>query len=49
MIHEGDRINKEIQKLERELETPIPDKRRSEIQQAISHLKDKRRSWERPH
>lgn len=49
MNHEGERINREVQKLERELETPISDKRRSEIRQAISHLKDKRRSWERPH
>jgi hypothetical protein len=49
MTHEGERIDREVKRLERELETPISDKRRTEVQQAISHLKDKKRKWSRPH
>ena len=48
MIHEGERIDREIKRLERELEQPIADKRRIEIKQAINHLKDKKSSWQRP-
>lgn len=49
MMHEGNRINEEIKRLERELERPISDKRRMEIRQAINHLSEKKRTWERPH
>ena len=49
MIHEGQRLEQEIKRLERQLEQPIDDKNRSEIQSAINHLKSKERSWWRPH
>ncbi len=47
MIHEGERLEREIKRLERELEAPISDKKRLEIRQAINHLKDKKSSWAR--
>lgn len=48
MIHEGERLDKEIKRLEQELEAPISSKRRFEINQAILHLRDKKRPWGRP-
>lgn len=48
MIHEGERLDKEIKRLEQELEAPISGKRRMEINQAIIHLKSKKASWMRP-
>ena len=49
MNHEGERLEKEIKRLERQLEQPIDDKHRHEISSAIRHLEAKKRSWERPH
>lgn len=48
MIHEGERLDKEIKRLEKQLEQPVDGKRRLELQQAINHLKSKKRSWDRP-
>ena len=49
MIHEGDRVDKEIKRLEHELGAPIDPRRRDAVAQAIQCLKQKKRSLERPH
>jgi len=49
MIHEGDRLDRELKRLEQQLEQPVDDKKRREIQSAIQHLRSKKRAWERPH
>lgn len=49
MMHEGQRIEQEIKRLERELEAPIRPERRMQIGAAINELRRKKASWERPH
>lgn len=49
MNHEGERLDREIKKLERELEQPIPAGRRFAVQQALRIIKAKKRAWEKPH
>jgi hypothetical protein len=49
MQHEGERIKKEIERLQRQLETPVSSDRRRDIQAAINHLKQKEQAWRRPH
>lgn len=49
MIHEGDRLDREIKRLERELETPIDSKRRIAVKEAIAELRRKKQAWGRPH
>lgn len=45
--HEGERLEREIKRLERELETPISPERRRAVQDAIRHLRDKKSSFYR--
>lgn len=49
MIHEGDRLDKEIERLKRQLERPVGIEKRVEMQAAILRLQAKKRAWERPH
>jgi len=49
MIHEGLRLAEEIKRLQRQLEKPISENKRREIQQAIKNMEAKKREWERPH
>jgi len=49
MTSEGQRIEKEIKRLEQELEQPIRPERRRQIQEAIAHLRNKKQAWSRPH
>ena len=49
MVHEGERLEREIKHRERELEQVIDSKRRLEVQQAINQLKLKLAAWKRPH
>ncbi len=49
MDHEGNRLDREIERLERELEGPIDAARRRRIQEAIAHLRVKKRNWQSPH
>jgi len=42
-------MEKEIERLERELETPITIKRRHQIQDAINYLRRELRNWQAPH
>lgn len=48
MTNEHERLRREIERLERELETPVSPERRRNIQSAIAHLKDKQRKSQRP-
>lgn len=49
MNHEGERLDREIKRLERELEQPISDERRRNVKTAIVELRRKKSSLERPH
>ncbi len=49
MIHEGERLDREIKRLERELEQPISDDRRRNINSSLKELSRKKSAWERPH
>lgn len=42
MTSDRERIEREIARLERELETPISAERRRNVQDAIRHLQDKK-------
>jgi hypothetical protein len=49
MTHEGERLDRKIKRLERDLEKPITPEWRRATQEAINHLKAQKHSWERPH
>lgn len=49
MTHKGEQLRREIERLKRELQTPIDPKRRIAVQQAINQLEQNKRSWESPH
>ena len=49
MMHKGQEIERKIERLKRELTTPIEHERRQKIQAAIQELRQQKREWERPH